>query len=83
MNNANVSIPVMELLKIPSQRAKLLSAIEVTERDEKPNNEPEDEEIVLKSMNCYAGNKDHLPFYVSLIVNDRLLHNHMLDSRAS
>lgn len=29
------------------------------------------------------GNEDHLPFYVSLIVNDRLLHNCMLDSGAS
>ena len=34
-------------------------------------------------MNCYVGNKDHLPFYVSLIVNDRLLHDCMLDSGAS
>lgn len=83
VNNAKVSIPVTELLKIPSQRAKLLSAIEVTQREEKPNNEPKDEEIVLKSMNCYVGNEDHLPFYVSLIVNDRLLHNCMLDSGAS
>ena len=83
VNNAKVSIPVTELLKIPSQRAKLLSAIEVTQREEKHSDEPEDEEIVLKSMNCYVGNEDHQPFYVSLIVNDRLLHNCMLDSGAS
>ena len=83
VNNAKVSIPVTELLKVPSQRANLLSAIEVTQREEKPNDEPQDEEIVLKSMNCYVGNEGHLPFYVSLIVNDHLLHNCMLDSGAS
>ena len=76
-------VPVTEIVNIPSQKAKLLSAIEVTQREEKPSEEPEDEEIVLKSMNCYVGNEDHLPFYVSLLVNDRLLHNCMLDSRAS
>lgn len=83
VNNAKVSIPVTKLLKVPSQRAMLLSAIEPTQREEKPSDKPEDKEIVLKSMNCYMGNEDHLPFYVSLIVNDSLLHNCMFDSEAS
>jgi hypothetical protein len=89
--NAKVLVPVSELIKIPSQKEKLLKAIEgPNERSlvkyqgktvEKPKDYPEDVLVVLHSMDWTK--EDHPPFFVSLWINDLVLHNYMYDSRAS
>ena len=47
----------------------------------KQNNFNEDTPIVLHSRD--PNKEDHPSFYISLIANDKLLHNCMLDSGAS
>ena len=47
----------------------------------KQNNFNEDTPIVLHSRDL--NKEDHPPFYISLIANDKLLHNCMFDSGAS
>lgn len=41
------------------------------------------EEIKIKDLNCYMTKEDNQPFFLTLEVNDCLLHNCMLDSGAS
>ena len=84
--------------KIPSQKEKLLKAIEdsqskthnIVKEDPLHNNnaifeakhiEPMDMPIVLNSVD--PKREDHLPFYVSLLVDNLLFHNCMLPSGAS
>lgn len=52
-------------------------------QQDKVDNNPKDEEIKLKDLNCYMTNEDHQTFFLTLDIDDRLLHNCMLDSRAS
>ena len=63
---------------------------DVVKEDPLPNNnvmfevehtEPMDMPIVLNSVDLKR--EDHPPFYVSLLVDNLLLHNRMLDSSAS
>jgi hypothetical protein len=85
MSNAKVLIPVAELIKIPSQKEKLLRAIEGPKEKsvEKHKELNEDAPVILQGMDQSRGNGSHQPFFISLLVNDLLLHNCMLDSGAS
>lgn len=75
-------VPVLELLKIPSQRASFFKALGIAQQ-KRSDTWPRDEEIILKYLNCYMTNEDHQPFFLTLDINDRLLHNCMLNSSAS
>ena len=86
------------VLKIPGQKEKLFKAIEdsqnkthdVVKEDPLPSNnaifedepiKPKDIHVVLNSVD--PKREDHPPFYVSLLFDNLLLHNCMLDSCAS
>jgi hypothetical protein len=45
--------------------------------------EPEDPYVVLQPMDYDRNNGGHAPFFITLVVNNLLLHNLMLDSGAS
>jgi hypothetical protein len=76
-----------DLLKIPSQREKLLQAINVPSNkvvpkdQEKVKEHHEDPLVVLTSRD--RTKEENPPFFVSLEMNDQWLHNCMYDSGAS
>jgi hypothetical protein len=84
LSNVKMLVPVSELMKIPSQKEKLLKAI-----DEPPMSLVEkqvatayqDAPMILQNWD--RKNEKNLPFYLSLIVNDKVLQNCMLDSGAT
>jgi hypothetical protein len=87
IKHAKVLVHVSELIKIPSQKDRLLKAIEdptgrnLEKFKEKIINNPreynEDVPVILHSMDWTR--EDHPPFFVSLMVNNMLLHNCMFD----
>ena len=71
-------------MKIPSQREKLLKAIEYPPQtfvDRQPSMDYHDAPVLLQNWD--RGNEKNQPFYLSLLVNNKVLHNCMLDSGAS
>ena len=73
------------MLKLPTQRAKFLdvlgaSHVNVTQ-DKTPEVSYQDAPIYLQKME--SDNKEHQPFFVTLMVNGYKLNNCMLDSGAS
>jgi ribonuclease HI len=71
-------------MKIPSQKEKLLKAIDEPPKvvvEKQPTAAYQDAPIILQNWD--RKNEKNLPFYLSLLVNDKVLHNCMLDSRAS
>jgi len=84
-NNSKVLVPVTEIVKIPSQRAKLLNAIGSTQvnatQEETHEAFYQDAPVYLQSME--SDNKGHSPFFITLLVNNYWLYNCMLDSDAS
>ena len=98
ISNAKIHVYATDVLKIPGQKEKLLKALEdskseahkIIEEDPLPNNnaifeaeliEPIDIPIVLNSVD--PRREDHPPFFVSLLVDNLILHNCMLDSGGS
>ena len=97
-NDAKVTTYATDIIQIPGKKQKLLKALEdsqnknhgVVEEDPSPSNNAifEDEPIKPKDMPIVLNNvelrrEDQPPFYVSLLVDNLLLHNCMLDSGAS
>ena len=97
-NNVKVSAYATNIIQIHVQKEKLLKSAEdsqnkthdVVEEDPLPSNnsifeyepiKPRDMPIVLNSIDLRR--EYHPPFYVSLLVDNILLHNCMLDSGAS
>jgi hypothetical protein len=90
ISNAKVLVPVSELIKIPSQKNKLLkergaSNEIILEKDQgkvlhKSNELHNDAPVIINNMDWTK--EDHPPFFVSLLINDLLLHNCMYDSGA-
>jgi hypothetical protein len=77
-------VHVSEIMKIPSQREKLLKAIEnpfQNNVDIPPAVAYQDAPVILQNMD--RGNEKNRPFFLSLLMNDFILHNCMLDSGAS
>jgi hypothetical protein len=91
ISNAKVLVPVSELIKIPSQKEKLLKAIEgPNERSlikyqgktiEKTKEYPEDLLVVLHSKDWTK--EENPPFFVSLAITNLTLHNCMYNFGAS
>jgi ribonuclease HI len=84
LNNAKILVPVSEIMKIPSQREKLLKAVHEPPKSiiqKQPAVAYQDAPVILQNWD--RTNQKNLPFYLSLLVNDKVLHNCMLDSGAS
>jgi hypothetical protein len=84
LSNAKMLVPVSEIMKIPSQREKLLKAIDCPSQkkvDIPPATTYQDAPVILQNMD--RGNKKNRPFFLSLLVDDFILHNCMLDSGAT
>ena len=78
-------MPVSKLIKIPSKKEKLLRLIEGPKYKfiEKSKETSEDIPVILLAIDKEKGNGSHSPFFISLMINDLLLHNCMLDLGAS
>jgi hypothetical protein len=85
VSNAKALVSVVELIKIPSQKEKLLKDIEGPKEKsiERHMERYEDGTIIFQGMDQNRGNGIYQPFFISLLVNNFLLHNCMLDSRDS
>jgi hypothetical protein len=84
LSNAKMLVPVSEIMKIPSQREKQLRAIDSPSQksvDIPPTRTYQHAPVILQNM--YKGNEKNRPFFLSLLVNDFILHNCMLDSGAT
>jgi hypothetical protein len=84
LNNAKMLVPVAEIMKIPSQKGKLIKAIKNPPQGngDKPQVlSYQDAPVILQ--NSDRGNEKNQPFFLSLLMNDHLLHNCMFDSGAS
>jgi hypothetical protein len=84
LSNAKMLVSMSEIMKIPCQREKLLRAIENPSQNNvgiPPTIAYQDEPVILQNMD--RGNEKNRPFYLSLLMNDFILHNCMLDSEAS
>jgi hypothetical protein len=78
VNNVKVLVPLIELAKFPSINTKLKEWISIEKIDTN-----EDFPVILQAMTQEGKrNGSHHPFFISLMVNDLLLHNCMLDSRS-
>ena len=85
INNAKVLVPMVELVKIPTQKNKLLKSIEepspnnIVSRNSKKSREKQiveayqDAPVILQNID--RGNEENAPFFITLITNDHLLHN--------
>jgi hypothetical protein len=82
VSNVKVPVPFTDLAKVPSINMELKEAVGI-EQTNQPNRVVENNEdclVVLQAMTQEGErNGSHLPFFISLIVNDLLLHNCMLD----
>ena len=84
LNNAKMLVHVSERMTIPSQREKLLKAIKNPSQnnvDIPPAVAYQDAPVILQNMD--RRNEKNGPFYLSLLMNDYILHNCMLDYGAS
>ncbi len=93
ISSAKVWVPITEIVKIPTQKNKLLKALESSPSNIKVSKSSQsdlggksveayqDDLVILQSMD--SGNKENAPFFVSLLVNDYCPHNCLIDSRAS
>lgn len=72
----DVPIPLVEFIKIPSQKAKFKEFFDLQD-------ELKDPPVILQAMNHDKKNGGHAPFFITLMVNNLLPHNCMLDPGAS
>jgi hypothetical protein len=85
VSNAKVLVSVIELIKIPSQKEKLLRDIEGPKEKsvERHKKYYEDAPVILQGTDHNRGNGSHQPFFIYLSVNNQRLQNYILDSGAS
>jgi hypothetical protein len=73
LEKVNVLFPLIEIMKIPYLMDKENKFLSIQESYEDPP-------ILLQSMHYDPRKEEHAPFFITLVVNDLLLHNCMLDS---
>ena len=91
LNNVKVSSNATDILQIQGQKHKLFKDLEGPQdktHDNAIEEIPPSNNVVLEDLPVVLHSVDprkeyHSPFYVSLLVNDLLIHNCMLDSGAS
>jgi hypothetical protein len=74
LEKVNVPIPLIEIMKIPSSRDKVKRFLSIQDDSKDPL-------VLLQAMHYDQSEEEHAPFFISLVVNDLLLHICMLDSR--
>jgi len=79
MANVKALIPISEIIKIPSQRDKLIKFIEGPSKE----NEDDEDELIMLQTTKDKKEGSYPPFYMSLHINGLMLHNCMLDLGAS
>jgi len=79
MTNAKALIPISEIIKILSQREKLIRFIEAPSKE----NDDDDDDPIMLQTSTEKKEGSVPPFYISLHINDLVLHNCMLDPGAS
>ena len=85
INKIKIPIPLVELAKNPVYRKQITKAMGVSELESQSDVlNLEDEKPNITFGPHFEGAKDTIaPFYITVNVYDQLLHNCMLDSRAS
>jgi hypothetical protein len=76
LNNAKMLVPVVEIMKIPSQKRNLLKAIDDPPKsniDKPPTVAYQDAPVIFQNWD--RGNEKNQPFFLSLLLNNHLLHN--------
>ena len=76
LSQINVSVPLLQLMKVPVLREQAKKILGLQEFMEESH---EDAPVVLQTMSQEGTNGSHNPFFITLVVNDLLLHNSMLD----
>lgn len=76
LGNVTVFVPLKEMSKLPPQRRQIKKALGL-------DDEPDEPLVILQNMHIDKKNSSHDPFLVSLVINDLILHDCMLDSGAS
>lgn len=76
LTKVNVPVSILELAKIKPQRVQIRKIFNL-------DKEPEDPLVIVQKMYYDRKNGGYAPFLLSLVINDLMLHNCMLDSRAS
>lgn len=74
LEKINVHVPLSEWIKIPSQMDKVRKFL---------TPKPEDPPNVLQTADYRRDNREHPPFFITLVVNNLLLHNCMIAYGAS
>jgi hypothetical protein len=85
INKIKFTVPLVELEKNPMYRkqiAKMINFSDIESRADSINLE-EDNPTIMFGLHIKNSKDPVAPFYITLIVHDHLLHNCMLDSRAS
>jgi len=72
----NVQVSIKEMAKLPPHRNQIKKALGL---DDEPNGPP----VILKNVYLNKRNEGHYPFLLSIVIDKLILHNCMLDSRAS
>jgi len=85
INKIKIPIPLVELAKNPVYQKQITKAMGVSEQESQSDVlNLEDDKPNITFGPHFEGAKDTIsPFYITLYVYDQLLHNCMLDSRAS
>ena len=72
------------IVAIPTQKRLLQQKLEIIEPKDQPSREESATSLIQPSREMETSKKVRPPpFYVSLIIGDKLVHNYMIDSRAS
>ena len=66
-----IAVPLSDLIKIPSQCKKVKRFLGFEEAKEVNEDWP----VVLKAINHGRKNDNHSPLFITLMINDLLLHN--------
>ena len=75
LEKMHVTIPLREVIKVPSVKERFEFFFKVLD-------EPMDPPIMLQENHFRVQYDGHLPFFMTLLVNNKCLNNCMLDSRA-
>jgi hypothetical protein len=84
LSKIKVPIPLLELLKIYAYKESFLKILQPSlPASDSLNLQDENPTIYLRSLVQEVDDHSPAPFYLSLNIHDKLLHNCLLDSRAS
>lgn len=84
LSKIKIHVPLLELLKNPTYRESFQSLLQpTTPAPDSINLEEERPSIYLENLVQNQNDDNSPPFYLSVNIHDKLLHNCLLDSRAS